>query len=375
MPAETPQGIPESITFGKFEGLNNVIARERLSPSDLAVAVNIDLDDDGQARRRRGRTKVASGNFHSLFQSSDGTVYVVKDGDLGIIEPDYYFTLLASGVGGDPEGGDSNLAYWQIGDQIYFTAPYSSGIITHSTGVVDDWGPSQSFWYSPVVNPSATLPAIKGKLYGGPPRASYLAYYNGRLYLAAGKMLWATVHLLYNLVDKTRGFIQFEDEITMVAAVTDGLYVGTVEGLWFLQGGSFDKLKRTRVMDSPVIPGSAVLVPVELANPPKVGLDRRENPEMQVSVVFMTTRGICVGEDGGKAVNLTESKMFFPVARRAKAFWRRQDGVNQYIACLDAAGAPVNGARTGPYVDAGIIRGNAQWVNMVETAKATENWS
>ncbi len=375
MPAETPQGVPESIVFQSFTGLKNTVDRGKLGPRDLAVAVNVDLDDEGQPHRRRGYTQMATGNFHSLFEASDGTVYGVKNGDLGIIEQDYAFTILQANTAGEHNDGDPNISYWQIGNSIYFTAPYCSGIITHSTGLVSPWGPAQSFWYSPVVDPSSTLPAIAGKLYGEPPRASALAYYNGRLYLGAGKMLWATVFNLYTLVDKTRGFIQFEDDITMVAVVSDGLYVGTTEGIWFLGGASFEKLQRRRVMDSPVVPGSLVYIPSELANPPGVGPSYRPNPEMEVSVAFMTTRGFCVGGDGGRCSNLTEADFFFPVARRAPAFFRRQDGMNHYVCCMQTDGPPVNGARSGDFVDPTIQRGNALWVDVSETAKARESYT
>lgn len=368
MPPETPQGVPESIVLDQFDGIKNTVDRERLGPRDLAGAVNVDLDDAGQPHRRRGRTQVATGNFHSLFETSGGVVYGVKDGDLGIINPDYSSVTLRAGVGGT--AGEGNIAYWELDGKVYFTASYCSGIIVQATGEVNDWGPAQSFWYSPVVDPSPTLPAIAGKLYGRPPNASMLAYYNGRFYLAQGKMLWATALYLYTLVDKTRGFIQFEDEITMVAAVADGLYVGTTEGVWFLGGGGFERLRRVRVMDSPVIPGSFVYIPSELANPPHYGTGYVK--PMEVSVAFMTPRGFCVGEDGGRCTNLTEAKMFFPNAVRASAFWRRQDGMNQYIVCLDSEGGPVNGARTGEYVDAEIVRGNAQWVDVTERVTVME---
>jgi hypothetical protein len=355
MPAETPQGIPESITFDSFTGLKNTLNRERLGPHDLAVAVNVDLDDSGQPHRRRGCTLVASGDFHSLFNADDGTVYGVKDGDLGVINPDYSFDIVLANVAGDYDIGQTPLDHWQIGDDIYFTSPYSAGIITHSTKQVNDWGPAQNFFLSPVVDPTSTLPAIRVKLLGAPPLASYIAYYNGRLYLAAGNMLWATEFQLYNLVDKNRGFIQFEDTITMVGVVTDGIYVGTVSGVWFLLGGAFERLARTRVMDSPVIPGSMIYIPGELANPPQIGPG--VDTPASFSIAFFTTRGFCTGEDSGKCTNLTESKVFFPVAKRATAFFRRQDGMNQYVACLDSGSTPVNGARIGDYVDATIIRG------------------
>lgn len=359
--SEAQQQDPDpSVTIARFDGLKNTVDRERLGPRDLALAVNIDLDDDGQVHRRRGRTQVASGNFHSLWTGNDGTVYGVKNGQIGIIRPDYSFVSLGVSVGGDYTAGDTRVAFVQVGAEIYFSCSTCSGIIDQQTKQISPWGPPQDFWLSPVVIASPTLPPIAGKLLGAIPYTQYLAYYQGRIYGLVGNMLWATEHFLYNLVDKTRTFIQFEGQGTMLGAVADGLYVGTDEGCYFLGGERFAELKKVRVMDSPVIPGSMVLIPAELANPPQVGTDAVT--PMEVSVAFMTTRGFCVAEDGGHAVNLTEGKYFFPVAQRASAFFRRQDGMNQYIVCADSEGGPVNGARFGEYVDAEIIRGKAQWV-------------
>ena len=354
LPNQAGQEAPESITFGSFDGYKNTVSRERLGPRDLAVAMNIDLDDDGQPHRRRGRTQVASGNFHSLFNADDGTVYGVKNGDLGIIRPDYSFDVLVANATGTFEAGSPQIAWWQIGDAIYFTSPAGAGIISHQTGVVTDWGPAEPFFLSPVVNPSPTLPAIRVKLLGAPPLASDIAYYNGRLYLAAGRFLWATEFQLYDLVDKTRGYIQFENIITMVGVVSDGLYIGTTEGVWFLGGGSFETLKRVRVMDNGVIPGSMTYVPGELANPNIKGTSPPQ--PMDVSVMFMTTRGYCVGQDSGRCTNMTEATVFFPNAKRAASFYRRQDGMNHYVVALDSQGDPNNAARFGDFVDAEIIR-------------------
>ncbi len=366
MPAETPQGVPESVVFAKFSGLKNTVSRERLHADELAVAVNVDFDDAGQPHRRRGRRRVATGYFHSLWTSNDGTVYGVKDGSFGIIEPDYFFTDLGRTV------GDSPLCYEQVGDEVFFSGEYASGVVTHPTGVVEDWGPSQSFWWSPVDNPSDTLPAIKGKLLGAPPQASAMVYYNGRIYIAAGKMLWATVFQQYHHVDKTRGFIQFEDDITMVLAVSDGLYVGTRSGVYFMQGGSFEKLQRRRVMDSGVLSGSGIPIPAELANPPQEGIDKDE--PMSVSAAFFTTNGFCVGQESGKCTNLTEGNFFFPTSLRATAFFRRQDGMNHYVVCLAHGGDPTSNARFG-YVDVALIRDKDHWVTVSDTAKATEQYS
>lgn len=358
-----------SVTLGRFDGLKNTIAREDLNPRDLALAVNIDLDDVGKARRRRGRTQVASGNFHSLFPRSLGGAWGVKNDQLGVIRPDYSFTGLGVVVGGDYDVGWSGVAYTQVKDNVYFSCPTASGVIDQSTNAVGPWGPPQDFWLSPVLISSPTLPQIAGRLLGAMPYATFLAYYNGRIYGATGNVVWFTNLYTYNLVDQTLNYYQFEGQVTMLGAVANGLYVGTDEGCYFL-GGDAAPLKKVRVMDSPIIPGSMVSIPSELANPPQIGLDAVT--PMEVSLAFMSTRGFCVGEDGGHCVNLTERNFFFPVSQRASAFFRRQDGVNQYVVMADSEGDPINGARFGDYVDGEIIRGKAHWVNVDDDIKIND---
>lgn len=367
-PPPPPDEVPP-IVVGQFDGLKNTVDLERLGPKDLFRATNIDLDDDGQPHRRRGTTLMVSGNYHSLFTSENGVVYVVRDGSLGVLNPDYSFVSLANNIGSDPGAGGLGLAYTQVGTNLYYTSASNAGIVDTVALTVGPWGPSQDIWFSPVVNPTATLPAIRGRLLGSPPLATTLAYFNGRLYLGNGRTVWCTELFAYGLVDKTKNYFQFEGDVTMLAEVTDGIYVGTTEGLWFLSGPN-SPLRRDRVMDSPVIPGSLAYVPGELANPPQVGLQADTTAE--VSAMFMTTRGVCVAMDGGKAYNLTEGKFFFPVAKRSAAFFRRQDGMNQYIVVSDSAGQPVNGARVGDFVDAEIVRGNAIWVDVTESAVALD---
>ena len=351
-PQPPPDAPPDSIVFSGFTGLKNTIDATRLTAKELERAVNIDLDDTGQPHRRRGRTRVSPGAFHSLFTSDNGKLFGVKNQQLGVINPDYSFLPLMSGIGAQPPL--VQLAYAQVGDSIYFSSPNECGIISESAKTVGRWVPTTDIWLSPVINPTKGLPAIAGRLLGAPPLATYLAYWTGRIYLAQDNLLWATELYLYNMIDKTKNFFQFEAPITMVGAVGDGLYVGTQEGCWFLSGSSLKELKRVRVLDSPVIPGSMVTMPSEVANPPQVDLG--QDTPVSLGLLFMTTNGYCAGQNSGQCFNLTESKFIFPEAVSARALYRVQDGVHQYVAVLDSGGAPTSSAAIGDYADAELIR-------------------
>lgn len=331
---------PESYIFDKFKGLRNTVGADRLAPDELAVAKNIDLDDAGQARRRRGYTKVGTGVWHSLFTGTLAT-YVVKDGTLGKLAADYSFNPLWGGIGPAP------LAYVQVGDMVYFASATSSGKVTPE-GIVATWGEigGDNLWVSPVVNPTATLPAIGGRLLGAPPMATALTYFNSRIYLANERTVWATLPFLYNQVDKTSGYLMFEDEITLFGAVSDGIYVGTKSMVWFLTGPAFPP-SRSPVMSYGALPGSVVEVPAELVAP--------QSPSKN-AVMFLTKSGLVVGLDGGQIINLTQTRVLFPAAESAAAMFRRQDGTDQYIGVMDSGGTPTSSARIGDYVEAEIRR-------------------
>ena len=343
--ASRPDQPPESIVVGQFTGMKNTVAPERLSVGELERALNIDIDDAGQARRRRGRTKVADGNYHSLFDHID-TTYVVKNEVLGILSRTYEHTPIVT-------VGSRSLAHVPVGDTLYFSSEVVSGKLDRD-GVFSPWGEpvSEGLWNSPVNDPTATLGEISGKLLGKVPTAEHLTQYNGRIYAGLKRMLWATETYLYDLVDKTRNFIQFEHDITVLQALDTGIYVGTKGGLYFLSGTFSKGLKRTQISEAAVISGSDVRIPAEKVHP--TGM---QSPvEVGTAIVLMTTEGIVACFEDGKAYNLTLGTMVFPDAMSAAALFRDQSGVNSYVVTTDSMGTPAGSIQFGEFVDAEIRR-------------------
>lgn len=353
------QPLPAPAEVGKvlnsFTGLKNTVQPERMDPKDLVRARNVVLDDSGQPSRRRGYTLKLKGNVHSLFTAHQGFVLGVVNSELSFINPDYSWEPLAF-IGTDPAAGMWPLAYAQVGDLVYYTSEVDRGIVSLPGRSWGPWGDPTDLWLSPVVNPTETLPPVAGRLLKQPPNASTLTYFNGRLYLGQGRTLWATDLYLYNFVDATSGYKMFESDITMLGTVTDGVYVGTQGSIWFLSGPTWAEMKRTWVMDAGVIPGSMVYIPGELGNPPQVPLNA--TTPIESAIMFMTDKGVCIAGDSGKVTNMTETKYVFPDADHAAALYRREDGVNQYIASLESGGSPLQRAAIGDHLDVTIIRGS-----------------
>jgi len=341
--ASAPPELPQSIVLGTFAGIRNTVSPERLDPKELEAAVNVDIDDAGQVRRRRGRRQVATGSWHSLREVGDIRL-AVRDGELGILEDSFAFAPLGT-------VGDARLSYTRVGDTIYFSSETVAGKIVNRQLL--PWGePGGGEWVSPVIRPTETLGAVAGRFLTAPPNASEIEAYSGRIYLASGPVLWATELYLYDKVDASKNFVFLENDITMVRAVGDGLYVGTTAQLLFLRGTLSQGLKAQVIMDAPVVRGSAVTVPWSKVHP-----RARSQPMPEgFGPVFMTGDGVCVGLDNGEVYNLTQDHVVFPQASSAAALYREDQGANAYVAVTDSAGGPAANARIGDYVDAEIVR-------------------
>lgn len=343
MAADPSAGAPpESVLLQQFAGLKNTVTPERLAMGELQRATNVDLDDAKQPRRRRGSQLKIAGDWHSLYSTQDGRVYGVKDQQLVAVNPDYTTVPLGMYAGVEP------LSWTEAGRSVYFASMFVSGRIDMDNSV-HRWGAlnSEGQWVSPIVNPNEFLGPVNGRLFGKPPLASAICYSNGRIWLANGKTLWCTELYLFDYVDKTRSFLQFEDDITALGGVTDGFYVGT-ENLCHFLSGPLKEINRINVCAAGVLPGSMVnAIPDGLPN---------QRTITHAAVLMMTDVGLAVGYDAGTFSLLTDDHFWFPKAQNVAAMVRRQDGFTQYVGVADSGGSPASAARIGDYVDAEIRR-------------------
>jgi len=362
----------------KFDGLRNTVDPERLSPSELSRARNIDLDDRGQPHRRRGFALVDGAPYHSLFSTSKGSPLGVRNGVFGKINPDFSFMPF----GGNSTVGQNHLAYAQVGDTLYLSSRSASGklVLNQLPSVVQPWGVrgGDRFWYSPVVHPDnaqlipavtggfddvyraaagltdPTLPPIGGKLLGNVPLADKLTYYNGRIYAAMGKLLWATELYLYDYIDATKNFRHYESDITALATVQDGIYVGTKQNLWFVSG-TFNESTQVLAAAGGIVPGSVSYVPEHLISP-QTQAGQGELIQNKQAVVMMTDSSMIVCLSGGQTFDMTRDKYILPPAQWATTLFRAQDGINSIVAVQNSGGDPANSARFGDYVSVQLVR-------------------
>ena len=302
--------------FAGSSGLNTKLdpVRTRFNPdtgiAEMQVAVNVELDDTGRVSRRKGYEATAvTDPVHSLW--CDGKdAYCVTGGNLCRINGDLTLSVL------ETVQADAQVSYAMAGNRTYYINGFQKGILEN--GAASDW--AMDGYEGPVTN----------KELMDPPMGRIVRYFAGRMWIAEKNVLWFSQPGAYAWFRRGTDAFMFDDDVLMVEAVADGLWVSTVSKLWFLSGVNPEEMHQQRVTDYPAVEGTACRVPGR-----DVGSAIREDigdGSLPGWVwVFVTAEGVCLGGPGGYLRNLTQDKVVLPVGRYGSAVY---DG-GKYIACME----------------------------------------
>jgi hypothetical protein len=134
-----------------------------------------------------------------------------------------------------------------------------------------------------------------------PPVGQALAFHRGRLYIAAGDVLYATAALAYEHCD-LRDYCAFDGTpIQLLAPVTGGLFVGTSAAVYFLGGDTLAARSVVRKLDTGTVRGSVAYGDGEAVT------GRRELSGQEVAL-FTTADGVVMGLPDGSLVQLTRER-------------------------------------------------------------------
>ena len=93
------------------------------------------------------------------------------------------------------------------------------------------------------------------------PTGKYLCYWRGRLITATANVIRFSEPLAYHLHDERHGFIQTSQRITFIQPVENGLWVGQVDHVIFIQGTSPDDITISIKSAQAPVPNSAIQIP------------------------------------------------------------------------------------------------------------------
>ena len=295
----------QDITFQNFKGINNVADANSLEVDELVEAENMDIDNEGKVKRRNGYTKkfAPSDKMHSLW-SNERMCFFVDGTTLKRLHTDYSSTTIRTNVGNQP------MSFVDINEKVY----YSNATVN---GYVDSLGNDNQY-----ATPSDDYKEATKT-------GQHIEYYNGRLFIAKNETIWYTDAYNYGVIDMRTNAMKMKDEITMMKAVDDGIYISIGDindrsSIVFLSGSTPDEMRSKEIAHYGAIEGTAVKTKSAYVGDGNVGR----------KVIWTSRKGICLGENGGRFTNLTATKYEVTQNRYGSGQFKITDSVPQYVASL-----------------------------------------
>lgn len=166
---------------------------------------------------------------------------------------------------------------------------------------------------------------LRSQFLSPPPAGQILEYYNGRIFIGSFDAVWYTEPFKYELCDLSNNFIQFESDVTLIGAVSDGVYFGTDNEISFVRGDQPKSFKWDQKADYGAIFGT----PQKIIRP-----DVGQNEATQTLIIFASAKGICIGGKSGEMINKSRETFIYEPAYSGVGFVRKVRGIDQYLCTL-----------------------------------------
>lgn len=170
-------------------------------------------------------------------------------------------------------------------------------------------GPVTELRRAVIVAPDTTV--IMGAEYLGKPLESLyatkpvpgqcLTQYKGRLWIANKSVVWFTSEYSPHWMFPETGYYAFESLVTLLAPTEDGIYVGTQDKIYYLQGSNPLEMKQSVVSMVGSVPGSEMAIPTSL-------FASEGMPLLQQCAFYDMDGFLCIGKTGGVILRPTQTK-------------------------------------------------------------------
>lgn len=288
----------------RFLGINNVDEKYRLAPTvverayvfPLREANNVLIDNTFAMKSRGGYTSILTGaGIHSLW--SDGQRCFFVDGATL-----YEMTLTYTKIPVTSVTANFRMSYVPVNDRYYYTNGREIGYIKGATNynLMD-------------VDREFKMPL---------PAGSHIEYFMGCLFVSVRNVLYISDPLC-DYFDTRTGYRQFADDITMIRAVDNGLYISDKK-VWFVRGKGNDEFQRVEVEAEPAISFTDL----------RTSADSMGYGVSGDVAVWTSKSGIVVGDSGGTVKDATSDRYHMAEFGRGSAFVRDDNNVKHYINTL-----------------------------------------
>lgn len=169
------------------------------------------------------------------------------------------------------------------------------------------------------------------------PAGHIVRWFNGRLLVASGRLLYYSEPYAGALYNPLRGYVAMPDDITLVEPCGDGgVYLATARETWWLAGADIDKAQLVPTLPYGAVPGASARV---------------ENTE---DVWWFSQRGVVIGDRAGQIKNIQEQNVAVQPAKFGAALYREQGGMQQLVTSVFDSGVSVAAASS--FMEAEVVR-------------------
>lgn len=156
------------------------------------------------------------------------------------------------------------------------------------------------------------------------PNGKLIRYFAGRLWVSLGSSLVYSEE--YHSMPRPTNFIGFGERIENFGAVSDGLFVGTTDHIYFLSGTNPKEMNADEKANYGMIPGTLTTIDGRL-------LGEGVN---ELVLMWASSRGICAGLPGGTILNLSERRVDSLTGEKGTSMFSQRDGQNHFITVLQS---------------------------------------
>jgi len=162
---------------------------------------------------------------------------------------------------------------------------------------------------------------------GQPPAGHIVSHYRGHMLVAQGPWVFYSDPYQYHLFGHNN-YMPFEGRVTLVAPVSNGIFVATKNKTVFLSGESPTKMAVVHKANHGAIEGTLTFIESSDIG----GLDKVPS---QTVAIWASAAGICIGGNDGLFINLTESRYKFDeVSDRGASVLLQMGDSNQLITSI-----------------------------------------
>lgn len=161
-----------------------------------------------------------------------------------------------------------------------------------------------------------------------PRSGSLLATFNGRIYIARNDTVIFTEPLRYGVTRPAQGIYMLPSNVTLLAPVPDGVYVGYEGAVVFLAGTDPYDVSQVAVSSHTPVPRAMTYIPGE-----RLGVPQRLVP------VWWGVDGVMVaGLPGGQVRELTRDRLAVPNHQAGAMLLREREGMSHVVSVLRRGG-------------------------------------